>query len=415
MMHVLYLSHDGALDPLGQSQIVPYLQRLAGPEIRITLLSFEKSRAAADRQRVQRLRAALRASHIAWVPLRYHNRPPILSTVWDMAHGFARAWWIARAQRVDLIHARSYVGACMALWLKRLTGAKVLFDMRELWVDGRVDGGAWRRGGWLHRMGKRCERWCLLTSDAIVSLTEAGKQIILRFDYWTPEAAPITVIPTCVDVDRFAERDAVAHEPPAAFQGRRVIAYLGSVGTWYRLDDMIDCYTVIARKSPEALLLILTPQADEARQRCVARGLEPGQFDVRTVTHEAVPEYLRWAEVALYFITPSYAKRSSCPTKLGESLASGLPVLTNAGVGDQDALLREARVGVLVDSFTSAAYAQAWDEMTALLAEGPALRRRCRQAAQERLGLEAGAATYRRIYHELCGTHEAAHPLPVSA
>ena len=39
---VLYLSYDGALEPLGQSQVVPYLVGLAARGAAITLVSFEK-------------------------------------------------------------------------------------------------------------------------------------------------------------------------------------------------------------------------------------------------------------------------------------------------------------------------------------------------------------------------------------
>ena len=41
-MRVVYVSYDGALDPLGASQVVPYLLGLAARGVAITLISFEK-------------------------------------------------------------------------------------------------------------------------------------------------------------------------------------------------------------------------------------------------------------------------------------------------------------------------------------------------------------------------------------
>ena len=41
-MKVIYVSYNGALDPLGTSQIIPYLVLLATTNIEITLLTFEK-------------------------------------------------------------------------------------------------------------------------------------------------------------------------------------------------------------------------------------------------------------------------------------------------------------------------------------------------------------------------------------
>src|SRR5215218_10458192 len=42
---VLFISYNGMLDPLGQSQVIPYLRELAHRGVRITLLSFERPKA----------------------------------------------------------------------------------------------------------------------------------------------------------------------------------------------------------------------------------------------------------------------------------------------------------------------------------------------------------------------------------
>lgn len=43
-MHALYVSYDGALDPLGRSQVVPYLEGLAARGWSHDLVTFEKDR-----------------------------------------------------------------------------------------------------------------------------------------------------------------------------------------------------------------------------------------------------------------------------------------------------------------------------------------------------------------------------------
>src|SRR5262245_48131003 len=43
ILRVIYVSYDGALDPLGASQVVPYLLGLAERGVAVTLVSFEKS------------------------------------------------------------------------------------------------------------------------------------------------------------------------------------------------------------------------------------------------------------------------------------------------------------------------------------------------------------------------------------
>src|SRR5687768_9539217 len=42
---VLFISYNGMLEPLGQSQVIPYLRELAKREVHFTLLSFERPKA----------------------------------------------------------------------------------------------------------------------------------------------------------------------------------------------------------------------------------------------------------------------------------------------------------------------------------------------------------------------------------
>jgi hypothetical protein len=48
-LKVLYVTYDGLLDPLGSSQVVPYVLGLAARGVEIDVLSFEKPEALADR------------------------------------------------------------------------------------------------------------------------------------------------------------------------------------------------------------------------------------------------------------------------------------------------------------------------------------------------------------------------------
>ena len=110
---VLYLSYDGMCDPLGGSQVLPYLFGLAERGHRITLVSFEKpERSDAERQEVRR---ACAASGIDWHPLPYHKRPPLLSSMYDVRQMRRLAGDLHRRERFDLVHCRSYLPALVGL------------------------------------------------------------------------------------------------------------------------------------------------------------------------------------------------------------------------------------------------------------------------------------------------------------
>ena len=89
------------------------------------------------------------------------------------------------------------------------------------------------------------------------------------------------------------------------------------------------------------------------------------------------------------------------PTKVGESLAAGVPVVASAGIGDCDLLLRERRVGVVVEDFSEAGLAKAVDELQALLHD-PGLAARCQEVARQELSLSGvGAERYASLYGRL--------------
>ena len=49
------------------------------------------------------------------------------------------------------------------------------------------------------------------------------------------------------------------------------------------------------------------------------------------------------------FIKPFYSKIASSPTKYAESLAMGIPVISNRGIGDIDELTEYLEAGKIID------------------------------------------------------------------
>lgn len=76
------------LVPLGQSQVLIYLKRLADGR-RIHLISFEKAEDWAKLAERKRIAQDIADAGIVWCPLRYHKRPSALTAAWDIACGIA--------------------------------------------------------------------------------------------------------------------------------------------------------------------------------------------------------------------------------------------------------------------------------------------------------------------------------------
>src|SRR6185503_20203782 len=99
---------------------------------------------------------------------------------------------------------------------------------------------------------------------------------------------------------------------------------------------------------------------------------------------------------------PSSSRTATAPTRLGEFLATGLPVWVNAGIGDVDEIVQNGDhpVGVIVGQFEDHVLELAARSLVTL-AEERSTRARCRTLAEERFSSDAAIEQYSRIYEEL--------------
>lgn len=394
MAQVLYISYDGMAEPLGQSQVIAYLEGLANKH-RIHLISFEKPADLRDAEKMGMLHRRLDAAGIGWTPMRYHKRPSVAATLYDILRGQAMALLLSRRLRSDIVHARSYVPALMALPVKRLTDAKFLFDIRGFWADERVDGGIWPARSLIYRIVKRLEQTFFRAADHVVTLTEASVPIIKGFPFWTGPVPPITVITTCADLDRFTPPP--TPPAPAPF----VFGYVGSFGTWYLINETMALFRALLDKRPDSRMLIVNRhEHDAVRAAALKAGIPIDRIEICSVPHHEVVSYIRQMHAAGALIRPCFSKISSAPTKLAEYLGCGVPCVGNAGVGDVGSILENDGTGVVLRSFDQASLAAAANSIL-LLAADPAVRQRCRDTALLRFSLAHGVAAYNSIYNRL--------------
>jgi glycosyltransferase involved in cell wall biosynthesis len=399
-VNLLFVTYDGLFDPLGATQVLPYVEGLADRGVAFTIISFEKRERDAPANRAA-LEQRLRARRIRWTPLRYRKRPRLPATLLDCALGVRAIRSALRtAGGVDVVHCRGDVAMTMAR-LAAGKGTPIVYDVRGLYSDERVESGSWARGSLVDRLVRRAEAANLRRADGIVALTAPAITILAGR---RPALPPHRVIPTCVDLEAFAPRGATT---PVDFG----LVYSGSAGGWYMTEEMV----AFAREAAAIVggrAIFLTPQPEEF----VRAGAGGPWSEVREVAPAAVPGWLRRCRALFFFIRATPAKRASCPTKLGEALATGLPVVANRGIGDLDDILESEGVGVHVEEFSAPAYRDAAMRLVRLLGD-PETAVWCRRVAERRYGLPSAVVSYHGLYEELVKRrpltdHEAADRAP---
>lgn len=406
-IRTLYLCYFGLREPLVQTQVLPYLRLLAAAGIKVHLLTFEpRLREEWSEDELTKQRERLAIEGISWFCLPYHKSPSVPATVYDVMAGTLYVARLVRRHKIGVLHTRSHVPALMGALVKRWTGARLLFDIRGFMPEEYVDAGLWPAGGKNYLAVKATERWLLSTADAFVVLTERARDILFASSSDKDQRGrPIEVIPCCVDVERFQSAETEAAEcvrRELGLAGRRVIVYVGALGGWYLTDEMAQFLATAHRQDPNTFSLILTQSQPEMMSSGLRTlGVAEKDYLIRKVSPADVPRYLRAADLSLSFIKPCYSKLASSPTKIAEALASGLPIISNAGIGDLDALIEGDKIGAIVREFNETAYLQALSEVDAMR-QDESIAKRCRATAVNRFDLATvGGPRYLRLYRRL--------------
>lgn len=403
---VIFITYDGLLDPLGGSQILPYVFGIAGHPRHIHILSFEK----VDRlvSSGGQLRDRLKGADISWTPLIFTQKFGVAGKFWDLLRMYFFGLRIAVLERRKIVHARGHAAAQVGLLLKRWLGTKLLFDFRGLWVDERVDKGGWNLDRFTHRLQfryyKKIEQGLLAQADQVIVLTHAVVPEVARLG--SISTNKITVIPCCADFDHFDIVDvpqrSVTRSQFELPSNAIVLGYLGSVGGMYLSERFFRLVEFAANVNPLLHVLALTPDVEKFNadmRRCSPTSLH-GRIRVRAANRDQVAQWLPCMDVLVAFARPSYARLSMSPTKLAEAFAAGIPAICNQGVGDVAEVVHDLDAGWVLDADSDAALAEAANLLDTIADKGG---KTLRESARVYLGLEVAAQRYRSVYLKLDG------------
>ncbi|MEO1653169.1 MAG: glycosyltransferase [Bacteroidota bacterium] len=373
---------------------------MSGRGYQISLLSVEKSNNF--EKRADLIEDITRQNKISWHYITYTKKPPVVSTLYDLRRLIQKVKKLHQAQSFDFFHCRSYISALVGLYFKKNHRVPFIFDMRGFWADERVDGGLWNlKNPVFHRVYryfKKKEKEFLKEAAYTISLTHKAKE---EMESWAvPGMSPVQVIPCCVDTDLFREGKVL--EVP--FEDAPRIAYLGSIGTWYMLEEMLLFFKQLQGFYPKAHFNFITTEAPEKILAPAQKiGLKPASFTISRAERKEVPQRLAENHLSIFFIKPLFSKMASSATKMGEILAMGLPVIANRQVGDHEYLFEKYACGLMVDlKDNPRSNAQAFDKLIPTipaLLKVPASERR--QVALEYFSLAEGVAHYQKVYEAI--------------
>lgn len=252
-------------------------------------------------------------------------------------------------RRYDLIVARSYPAALLARLAQRALGIPYLFDLRGMYPEECVNAGACGAGSRGYRDWKRIERGLIAAAARCVVVSQPFAEHVRSI----VPAARVDVIPCCVDPAAFRYDGAARARAKAAhgLAGRFVLLHLGSFGTPGD-RGLIGKYLMRFRRvEPTAVLLVASgtpafvPAIDQA-----LRGEGLGPVDYRIVHPGGdVAELLALGDAGLIMERKVANTKACLSVKLGEYLASGLPVICTPHVEGAARMIEQYQCGLIVD------------------------------------------------------------------
>lgn len=404
--NVLALTYWSYKDALVQSAVMPYLRMIRRqlPEgSTIFLFTLEQSHLSMSEEEARRERERLEAEEGVRLVAFPYSRFGLLALV-KWAALIPRLWWLCVRGRVKHIHAWCTPAGGAGYILSKLTGAPLVIDSYEPHAESMVEVGHWneRSLGFrllftLEKLQTRIARACIATSRGVREYAEKKYGVRIKRFY---------VKPASVDMELFTPR--LAKDPALlkelGLEGKFVCVYAGKIGGIYLEREIFDFFKAAAEHWGERFrVLLLTDATDERVNALIAAsGLDPAIVVKKFVPFKDVPRYMGLGDFALNPVRPVPTKRYCTSVKDGEYWATGLPVVIPRDISDDSDIIRERRIGAVLEEFTPEAYRRAVAEIDALLNDDTReeLAARVRAVAAEYRDLSKRWVIYEELYGE---------------
>jgi glycosyltransferase involved in cell wall biosynthesis len=397
-LKVLYITYLGLMEPIPKSQVTPYLIKLS-KDVDIYLLSFEKKSLLKEHPKeLESLKSNLKKNGIIWFMIKYHKKPLILSSFYDVFKGLIISFYLIYKHKITIVHARSNIPIVIGFFLKIFTKIKLIYDRRGIMGEDHLEHSNWAKGGILHRLSVRFEKAVIKRSDAIVVLTEWMNKYLQK-NFRFAEKANIKTIPCCVDLELFKNNNGKDGELVERYglKDKFVFIYAGSLGTYNLLKEMLDFFITAKKEIPNAHFLILTHTSDRVLNS-IEEKIPYENFTITYAERKKLPRFYSIGDAGLVFRRPSITARASSPTKFSEYMAMGLPVVAGPEIGDLDEVINSNRVGSVLKNYSGAEYKKTVLDIIGLLKEKEELKKRCRDLSKTYFSLEEGSREYLSIY-----------------
>ena len=385
---VLYISPDGLMEPLGDSQVLKYLENLA-LDFQIELISFEKAEDLNDQQKFSHIQKRCSNAGINWHFKKYRKNIFLISQLSNMLNFLLFPLILMARKKIAIVHIRSYMPGLTIPLISLFFNFKFIFDIRGFWADEKHDRLGWSKQSAKYKFFKQLEIYLFRRADAIVTLTNGAKKYIQT--KFNKDIRKIFVIRTCVDFQEF--------QPSKNLKDTQnlVIGYLGTIDTAYNFDSFLALIKDIKKYHQQIEVRLLTKATrEDIEPYLIKHNIQDINITNQYLRRDQLRDAIIQFDLLAFCLKENFSILASMPTKIGESLACGIPILCNSFNEDIEQIITSEGVGEIYD-FHEALTEKKFNALL-LKIKSENISKLCSDFSQKEFSLDSGTLSYKKIY-----------------
>ncbi|HEX8265029.1 MAG TPA: glycosyltransferase [Pyrinomonadaceae bacterium] len=400
----IFLSYEGFEQSYLETLYLPILDSIKRPPIDFTVVQFipkNHPQKALDAAAAERLGIPV---HF----LNYRNSPPVFSTIYLILNGILKVGLLARREKTDFIHARTWVPGLIALGAKIFRPRlKFIFDTDGFVPEFRVESGLLKNQGLMFKTLKKIEKLLIKKSDLILVRTNNARKILSNW-YGDEAGSKIFVTPNGKDENFYrafsaAENRKVRQKYNLSDEAILVL-YVGTLVENVLPGKMFRLFSDVKKLEPNSFFLILSgSNFERLGELAQTEGLTEADYMVERVFPAEIPALISAADVGISFRAPTLSNQGVSPLKVCEYLLCGTPAIVNSGAGDLEPLFEENKeLGFLLKEMSDKEISQAAEWIVRIAKPSrERLRETARQGGIKEFGLSNIKKLYENVYSKL--------------
>lgn len=330
MKKILYISYDSINDPISESQILPVLKSLS-KSYQVHLISFEKT---ILKKKIKFLGG--------WDKIQY--RKSILGKIYTFILCFFKIYFLLKRKDIKIVHCRSYIPGIIVWFVKKIIPIKYIFDIRGFWFDEKKD--AKLISIFSYKILKSFEKVLFNDAECIVTLSKRSIPYINKV--LKSNKNKVHFVNCFTDTIKF-------RKSLNSIKNKVIFGYVGNVSLSYNFGKVLDFLKIYNNINPNWNFLFVNNYLKLKDKKKLFRNTNLNEkiFHLET-KFKSIEKIYKKVNIGIYFLKKDFSKIASCPTKLGEMMSSGIPVITNSGIGDIKLYLdNKKKSGFIIDKLNT--------------------------------------------------------------